>query len=69
MSSNVKSHKGLGWLQVFERGVSVGWAYRFRLTLECGHELDHVSDTYPNRTNHVSPPAWKNCKKCEKGGD
>lgn len=62
---NVTSAKAIGWIQVIDRRMPAGWAYRHRVTLECGHVLSVISETFPDRMRDVAPPAWVICRECE----
>lgn len=63
--SNVAEAKSIGWCHVIVAGRSKGWAYRYRLRLECGHIHLYTSEPFPNRGQDVSPPAWVECKECD----
>jgi hypothetical protein len=63
--SNVAESKSMGWCLVIVAGQAKGWAYRYRLRLECGHTKLFTSEPFHNRCRDVPPPAWVECKACD----
>jgi alcohol dehydrogenase YqhD (iron-dependent ADH family) len=65
-SQNVKGNVSKGWFHMIKDGIAVGWVQQWTLRLECGHEVTHTSDVFNGRSVDVLPPAWVNCRQCDR---
>lgn len=64
---NVVSTRSFGWFQLLtDQGRQAHWVHKWTLTLECGHQIDHLSEPRINRGD-VAPPAWVRCPQCAGG--
>lgn len=69
---SVTASKGTGW-HAYSKSVPFGkgparepggWKYVWQLTLECGHTVQSMSDTYRDRQGTPEPPRVARCPHC-----
>lgn len=62
---NVVGTKGHGWFMLLsDQGREQHYVYKWTLHLECGHQVEHLSEKAITRGT-VVPPSWVHCKICQ----
>jgi len=68
MRQNVNSYHADRWYTFIDTQVMRGYVFRWRLVLECGHEVFFTTPPQPSRdvNNPPAPPAWMECRECDR---
>lgn len=68
MQQGVTQAKPDRWYMSIDEKVMGGYRFRYRLVLECGHEVWWASPAQPSRDVANPPPhPWRaNCKECDR---